>query len=357
MICLMSQRMVAMVAICRASFVGSILTIMLVACGTPDPDLQTTTRDAAIDAAPAGASPSGKILFVSEGQVSIWDDGDIRKITKDAHAASPTWAPDGSRFAYIEMSDGFSELIVVDADGDNSRQLTANEPDVEPYSEDFAYLAAWALDPVWSRSGDQIIYASDEGGSDSFSDPMYLWYIEDVDNLNIAPYVLEAAQSLDEFQENPTLSSDGDFAAFVTRTDVTNTLRNTEIMSLDLNNGEVATLVAHPDGAYDPAWSPVGADVAYIQRDGTNNDVWIAPVELENDGIPYQLTHLGDCVSPAWSPDGRFISFFRQEGAGFEAWYIEVTADATGKLSASEPKKLFDADNIDSQSGMSWIAD
>jgi TolB protein len=327
------------------------LATVAAACGTPDPMLDGTPSSN------VGADPTGKILFVSDHEVAVWDDGDIRTITDDANAASPSWAPDGQRFAYVQMSDGFSELMVANADGGSTRQITDHEPNVEPYSEDFAYLAAWALDPVWSRSGDQIIYASDEGGSDSLSDPVYLWYVEDVDNLNIPPYVLDAARGLELFQENPTLSPEGDMAAFVTRTEVNSSLRNTEIMTLDLNTGETATLATYPDGAYDPAWSPVGDDVAYIQRNGSNNDVWIAPFEEDNDGIPYQLTHLGDCVAPAWSPDGRFIAFFRQEGSGFEAWYMEVTADATGKLSASEPKKLFDANNIDAPSGMSWIAD
>jgi len=330
-----------------------VLASLLLACGVADPSLQPPS----VDDNTVGAEPTGKILFVSDGQVAVWEDGDVRRLTEDANAASPTWAPDGRRFAYVEMSDGFSELIVSDVDGDNTRQLTANEPDVEPYSEDFAYLAAWALDPEWSSAGNQIIYASDNGGFDAFADPVYLWYIEDVNNVLIPPYVLEAAAGLDRFQENPTLSDDGDKAAFVTRTDESNTLRNTEIWTLDLNTGENATLVSHPDGAYDPAWSPVTDDVAYIQRNGTNNDVWVAPVEEKGDGIPYQITNLGDCVAPTWSPDGRFISFFRQEGSGFEAWYVEVTSDAFGKFSASAPARLFEADGIDAPSGMSWIAD
>jgi TolB protein len=350
----------------RFRSLATILAVLLgamfaTACGTPDPLLDSTPTSQELDdeseSDNVGADPSGKILFISDHEVAVWDDGDVRTVTDDANAASPSWSPDGQRFAFIEMSDGFSELMIADANGENVRQMTENEPNVELHSEGFAYLAAWALDPVWSRDGDQIIYASDFGGSDSFSDPLYLWYIEDVDNLNIPPYLLDASAGLGLFQENPTLSADGDSAAYVTRTDVTTTLRNTEIWTLDLNTGESTQLVGHPDGSYDPAWSPISDDVAYIQRDGNNNDVWVMPVEEDNDGIAYQLTHLGDCVAPAWSPDGRFLAFFRYEGSGFEAWYIEMTQDSTGKYAASEPKKLFDADNIDAPSGMSWIAD
>ena len=132
---------------------------------------------------------------------------------------------------------------------------------------------------------------------------------------------------------------------------ITDSLRNTQIWTLDLNTAETSVLVDHADGAYDPAWSPDGANVAYIQRDGNRNDVWIAPVDGSDS---YRLTDIGTCVSPAWSPDGRFVSFFRENDGNFEAWYVEVEAGSDGHLTAGEPMRLFTADNISTISGMSW---
>jgi TolB protein len=316
--------------------------IVLSACGQPDPELTTP------ETLPAGDDPSGRILFVADGDVRLWDDGDIREVTSDVETLSPSWAPDGQRLAYVQLHDGYSDIVVANLEGETFEQVTFNEPADEPHSEDWAYNAAWALDPIWSPVGEQLIFVSDKGGLDPLSDPLYLWYSESWD---IDPYPLPEAVNLDVFQENPTLSPNGDVAAFVARIRITDSLRNTQIWTLDLNTAETSVLVDHADGAYDPAWSPDGANVAYIQRDGNRNDVWIAPVDGSDS---YRLTDIGTCVSPAWSPDGRFVSFFRENDGNFEAWYVEVEAGSDGHLTAGEPKRLFTADNISTISGMSW---
>jgi TolB protein len=316
--------------------------VVFAACGSPDTALVDD------DNAPLGAEPGGSILFVAQGNVMRWD-GDIDQVTHDVKAASPSWAPNGDRFAYVQMHDGWSELVVADRDGNVLTEVTDNEPLDEPYSEDFAYNAAWALDPVWSPAGEQLAFISDFGGFDAFSDPMTIWYSETWD---APPYPLNAALSIQESQEAPSFSPDGNMVAFVVRIRISDTLRNTEIWTLDLNTAESNVLVSGPEAAYDPAWSPDGANVAVIPRSGTANDVWIAPV---NGSGAYQLTSVGACVSPVWSPDGKFIAFFRLDEGEFESWYVELTTGADGRLVAGEPQKLFDADGIDAPSGMSWL--
>jgi TolB protein len=325
------------------------LGLLVAGCGNPDLALSTET------AVPQrGADPSGEILFVSEGNVKLWHDGDVDQLTEDVVAKSPTWSTAGDRFAYVKMFDGFSDLVLADRDGDELQQLTTHEPLDEPFSEDWAYNASWAFDPIWSPVKDEIAYVSDKGGFDAFARPLSLWYVE-VWNAAADPYPLPAALSIDEMQENPSFSPDASKLVFVVRTSISETLRQTEIWTLDLSGdsqGETTTLVAGPEAAYDPAWSPDGANIAYIQRTGTFNDVWIAP--SDGDGEPYQLTQIGTCVSPTWSPDGNFLAFFREHEGDFEAWYVELSPGADGRLTASEPRKLFEADKIDTQSGMSW---
>jgi TolB protein len=321
-----------------------LLSVVLLACGTVDPTL-SETPDGSV-----GADPSGRILFVAEHHVQVWDDGSIKQLTRDEYdARSPSWAPAGDRFAFVSMADGYSDLIVADANGNPLVQVTDNQPADELFSEEYAFNATWAFDPVWSPAGEQIIFVSDRTGLDPYADPLFLWYSETWD---APPYLLEASANLDRMQENPTLSPSGEQVAFVVRTEATDTRRNTEIWTLDLETAERAVLVTHPDGAYDPAWSPDGNNVAYIQRNGSANDVWIAPIDGQ---APYQLTSVGTCVSPVWSPDGRFIAFFRERDGNFEAWYVELSGDPTTRLTASEPRKLFEARAIDTTSGMSWI--
>ncbi|MEI2617307.1 MAG: hypothetical protein V9F06_06675 [Thermomicrobiales bacterium] len=334
-------------------FVALIIsTIVLAACGAPDssfvsPEPEHPSR--------TGVDPSGKILFVSDRHISMWD-GSVRTIIDSVTGGSPTWSPAGDRFAYVEMHDGWSDIILATADGSTLKRLTVNEPDAPLFSLEYACQAYWALDPVWSRAGDQLIWVSDRGtGSSScesrFADPLTLWYSENLGgDQSIFSYMLPAAASVDAPQENPTLSPDGKRVAFTARIGAESP-RNTEVWLLDLDTAKVSTLVSASDGAFDPSWSPTTPNIAYVQRTGSASDIWIAPVD---GSTPYQLTNVGAVVSPAWSPDGQFLAFFRERDSAFEAWYVEVT-DQGGKLTASEPRKLFDAPNIDAPSGMSWI--
>lgn len=334
-----------------APVVALVLTLLLAACGAPDPELSTPLVE---EPSRTGADPGGRILFVSDSHISVWD-GSVHTLIDEVDGASPTWGPAGDRFAYVEMHDGFSDIVVASSDGGTLKRVTTNEPDAPLYSYEYACQAYWAFDPVWSGAGEQLIWVSDRGTGSSacegrFTDPLALWYSENLGgDQSIFSYLLPAAASVDAPQENPTLSPDGDQVAFTARVGVESP-RNTEIWVLDLDSARLTTLVSAPDGAFDPDWSPAGPHIAYVQRTGTTSDVWIAPA---NGDEPYQLTDIGAVVSPEWSPDGQMLAFFRENGGSFEAWYVEVTDDGT-RLVASEPKKLFDASNIDAPSGMSW---
>lgn len=333
------------------------LSMSFVACGIADPSLNASAGSN------LGAAPSGKILFVSDGRVTLWD-GKTRQVTENGadanppwRAMSPAWAADGQRFAYARVYDeGYSDIIVADANGATLKQVTNNRPNAAPYSAEFACYAYWAIDPVWSPAGEQLLWVSDRGGwefdtcANRLSDPMFLWFSE---TWAADPYQLQSSVDIGQPQESPTISPDGNQVAFVVRADITATRRVTQIEVMDLNGGSRRTLVTGNEAAYDPVWSPVGDNIAFVQRSGTQNDVWIVPAR---NGTPYQLTNVGSAVSPVWSPDGRYLAFFRENKGQFEAWFVEVSAGADGRLTASEPQQLFSASNIDSVSGMSWAA-
>ena len=339
------QRRVSRRTLLRGMATAPLAAMLLAACGEPDPSLSTPR-------VPAGAGPSGSILFVAGGNINNWN-GSVNTLTSGFKAAFPSWSPAGDRFAYVKMSDAFSELYVADRSGKELQKLTNNEPADAPYTEAFAFNAAWAVDAVWSPTNDQIAFISDKGGLDPYSDIMYLWFAERWD-VQADPYPLLAAQSIDHMQASPSFSPDGNQIAFVVRVPISDTVRSTQLWAMDLNGGAYRTLVDGSLGAaYKPAWSPTGDNIAYVQRTGTSDDIWIVPA---HDGGPYQLTHLGTLNAPVWSPDGRFLAFFREQDGNFEAWYADVTLGADRHVTIGEPKKLFSADNIDAPSGMSWTA-
>lgn len=324
---------------------GSVLliTMLLTACGEPDPAIEDPQQGQASN------GPQGEILFVADNNVMRWD-GSVHQVTRGIHASSPSWAPAGDRFAYISVHDAFSDVIVARRDGSALVMVTEDhEPDLIEFTEEFVGAASWAWDVDWSPTGEQLIYVSDKGGFDKYSRPLYLWFSE---TFEIGPYLLNASAEISATQESPAFAPDGESVAFVVRNSYEAGQRVSEIWLLDLNTARYEQLVVSDDGAYAPEWSPDGDHLAYIQRTGQTNDVWIAPV---NGDDPYRVTDVGSCASPVWSPDGRFIVFFRENQGEFEAWYVEVEQDDEGIYSASEPRHLFSADNIDTVSGMSWI--
>lgn len=320
--------------------------MLLVACGEPDATLSTPQAQ---QQAQSNTKPSGEILFVSDHNISLWD-GDIKQLTSGEHAASPSWAPVGDRFAYVRVGEAFSDVIIARRDGAPLLAVTeGHQPDLEEFSEEYVANASWAWDVEWSPAGEQLIYVSDKGQFDQYSRPLYLWYSETFD---VGPYMLNASAEIGATQEMPAFSPDGDTVAFVVRNEREFGNRVSEIWLLDLNSATWESFVESPEGSYAPDWAPDAQNIVYVQRTGTSNDLWIAPLDGSE---PYQITEIGSVASPVWSPDGKFIAFFRENKGNFEAWYVEVTADENGRITASEPEHLFSADDIDTVSGMSWI--
>lgn len=340
---------------------GVLLTACGVADATPPPGPDT------IDAPRAAIGEvRGEILYVDGGDIYRWsaDDGSKRIIDVDGDnggGESPVWSPDGQRFAWVRTSiEGYSDLLLANRDGSTMQVVTANRPDEAPYSRRFAHFAYWAMDPTWSPvDPEQIVYVSDRGGvefeySDDptipgrLSDPMFLWIRE---RAEVEPYILNAAFDLGLAQENPSFDPTGSAVGFTVRANAS----TTQVWTLDLNTAEATVLVEA--NAYDPAWSPDGNAIAYIQRNGQANDLWIVPRLADGSwGAPYALTSGCACVAPEWSPDGDALAFVELVDAEFRIAHLSLTRAADGRLSAGERSVLIEGERIDAPSGLSWWA-
>ncbi len=97
------------------------------------------------------------VLFVSNlsGAQEIWrlnQDGSApTQVTDDKREnGSPSWSPDGTRFAYYsKQADGSFQIMVRNADGSNPRKLTSQ-------GHNFT--------PAFSQDGNWIAFMSDRGG-------------------------------------------------------------------------------------------------------------------------------------------------------------------------------------------------
>jgi len=310
--------------------------LLAAACGEPDPIANPEWV--------AGASPKGRILFVQHGDIYLWQDGKIQRVLELGNAASPSWSPDGSRFAFVRFGDAFSDLYVAGADGQGMQQLTQNQPPLQPGTQAYVANSVWALDPAWMPDGQRIVYASDLNSVKN-----YLWLIPSTGG---APQQIPASTVPGDNVESPTVSPDGTRIAFVHRATSDDGLRRrTDLWILNLTTGEVEPLVQGGDGSYAPAWSPDGNWIAYVGRQGEANNLYVVPA---GGGEPVQLTTSGAVASPTWSPDGTMIAFLQLDGGTFEAQYVEFTVEPGGRPRAGEPKRLFEAEAIDAPSGLSW---
>ena len=227
-----------------------------------------------------------------------------------ARGSGPVWSPDGSRIAFISSRGGLGQVSVMDADGQNPRQVTA---------EDYSSISGL----IWSPDGSRIAFTreysseifvmEDDGGNqqrlthNNYTELPWAW---SPDGTRIALTerglsVVDAdggGRSQTIYGDSglePAWSPDGTVIAFISRGDV--------LVVDAVGAGEPA--VIHQDfPAERPAWSPDSSRIAFVgHRDGIA-EVFVVGADGSN---PRQVTSVQSPFvdRPIWSPDGSRIAF------------------------------------------------
>jgi Tol biopolymer transport system component len=198
---------------------------------------------------------------------------------------SASWSPDGIRLVYARNYAGsrrdyvHTELVIVNADGTNPRQLTTTDASNKFMRASF---------PSWSRARNQIVFA--DAGHIGVINPDG----SGLTQLTDGPY-----------DSDPAWSPDGSEIAFITGGD-----DHVSVMKAD---GTGVRMVS-PLPARTPAWSPDGKTLVFSAKEGQSADIYT--VGADGVGQRRLTNNAAEDITPSWMPDGRSILFGSNRGRG-----------------------------------------
>jgi TolB protein len=294
----------------------------------------------------------GRILYVGDSDLWLWEKGSARRITGDRISRQPAWSPDGRWIAHIKIDVSSSDLWVMDDASGNGRQLTNN------YSPD-RVKNNWAFRPQWWPDGSRLLFLSDETTYD-----LMLWQVG-LDGKNRRPVL--TVPDREGGIDRPTLTPDGRRLAAVTYRAPGG---RPQIWTFAFPTGPWRQLTDATEGAYDPVWSPDGSRLAYSARAAGRHDVWVTDADGAN---PLPVSSSGVARAPCWSPDGKWIAFISGENGNFDAWVAPTPASPgaptpVGPATPGAPtpvaeparppvaRPLTRGATLDAVSGLSWTA-
>lgn len=181
-------------------------------------------------------------------------------------------------------------------------------------------LATSRREPAWSPDGKQLVFVSDEGGTQD------LWLVE-ASGKNLRPLTRDLFPDA-----SPAWSPDGKFLVYSSfREGVWG------LYLLDLVGGREMPVLAGGENRTAPAWSPDGERLAFVtDRDGDDEIVLLENWKGFLKGAAPRLTQVtrnrvAD-TRPTWSRDGRFLAFQTAVGGGWDIARVRLEDLAFDRL-------------------------
>ena len=294
--------------------------------------LENATHDLVFD---LWESTTGNLIFPFLHQLDLRTPGAVPvRIGLLSSASNATPSPDGSKIAFVCVSDG-SVICVAERDGSNATTLPG-----------FGGIGGMLGDqPAWSPDGTRIAFRGwMPGGSPGIFNPTDVWVM----NANGSGKVkLTNAESGTRYFQSPTWSpapvGGGYRIAFSHVTRGEDGYERANIASVRAD-GQNLLPVTQPGDYSDsePTWSPDGNTIAFVRTGGTaSGDLWLVNSGAGNERqlMSAAVEPTGAQRSPAWSPDGALIAFASSHEiiANYFAWQIyTVRADGTTLLRRTE---------------------
>jgi PKD repeat protein len=234
---------------------------------------------------------AGQIAFVRDGRIhqANTDGSGLVPLSAGPDDRDPAWSPDGSRIAFSRTSGGTTGVFIMDADGSNvvRRTTSGGEPTWSPDGEWIAFTCPWA-------GGYADICKAN--ADDDAATPVT---------------ITQQAARVSE----PTWSPDGARIAFISDWAMFDFWFDVWVVAPD--GSQLSALRSHtpltpnPDEQHQPAWSPDGRRMAYLECPWAFHVCSSSVIGVMNaDGSgAVRLAAASGYASPTWSPDGQVIAF------------------------------------------------
>jgi hypothetical protein len=223
----------------------------------------------------------------------------------------PSWAPDGSAFAYGLDTGGGPDIAVVPYPLPDGCYTAIESCSTRVASEGFT-----EQNPAWSPQGDQIAYEASVG---TFDMEIYVVPAGGGIPVNVSNNPEQAGNERGTDRE-PTWAPDGSRIAFSS-----NRTGPYQIWTVAPDGSDPQQLTDLPRAAGNPAWSPDGTQIAFATEHPDRPDIvlWVMDADGQNPHVVVDAAPLRG--QPEWAPDGSEILFYRY-GSGIWA----VAPDGTG---------------------------
>jgi TolB protein len=281
----------------------------------------------------ANEMPPGRILYVRDGNLWLWQGGSSRQFSEGGTWSQPSFSPGGKEIAYVYWAENFSDVFVMAADGSKSRRLTRGQ-------SSSLMDNSWAFRPTWSPDGERIAFVSD---ANSRFPQLWLMGPDGGGRRQLALPEFYEESWVDSLTWDPS-------GGRVAVTGAPNMRDPSHIYLVDVAKSTAEKLTKHPNGAFDPTWSPNGEALAYIGRPGSQGELWVRTIEGEKEAHHDRLSFVR---SPVWAPDGKSIAVLAQQNGAFEIFVLSVRP-TDGGFELGEPRQLTRDAAVDPMSGLTW---